>query len=87
MHSSKGMVWKCTLLPLGLTFGLGLMFGNMEVVTGLVYNGLYHYTARLGIKFLDLVPLPIPVAWFKITYLFCTALRAHGTNAHRSDRW
>jgi uncharacterized membrane protein len=36
-------------------------------VTPFVHCG-YHYTDKLGVKFLDLVPLLIPVAWFMMTY-------------------
>jgi putative membrane protein len=55
------------LLILVLTFGVGLPFESVGVTTGLVY-GPYHFTDRLGVKFLDLVPLLIPVAWFMMTY-------------------
>jgi uncharacterized membrane protein len=29
---------------------------------------VYHYTDKLGYKFLELVPLIIPVAWFMLSY-------------------
>jgi uncharacterized membrane protein len=67
LHSSQRMGWKRTLLLLVLTFGISLLFESVGVTTGLVY-GPYHYTDRLGIKFLGLVPLLIPLAWFMMMY-------------------
>ena len=67
LHGSQRMGWGRTLLLLALTFGVSLLFESVGVATGLVY-GPYHYTDKLGTKFLGLVPLLIPVAWFMMTY-------------------
>lgn len=67
LHGSQNLGWKQTLLLLGLTFSISLLFESVGVATGLVY-GAYHYTDKLGFKFLGLVPLLIPVAWFMMTY-------------------
>jgi uncharacterized membrane protein len=67
LHGSQHMRWRRTVLLLVLTFGVSLLFESVGVATGWVY-GPYHYTDKLGVKFLDLVPLLIPVAWFMMTY-------------------
>ncbi len=67
LHGSQTLGWKQTLLLLGLTFAISLLFESVGVATGLVY-GPYHYTNKLGPKFLGLVPLLIPLAWFMMTY-------------------
>ena len=46
---------------------MSLLFESLGVATGLVY-GPYHYTEKLGLKFLGLVPLLIAVAWFMMMY-------------------
>ena len=67
LHGSQNLGWKCTLLLLALTFAVSLLFESVGVATDLIY-GPYHYTDKLGPKFLGLVPLLIPVAWFMMTY-------------------
>ena len=67
LHSWQNLGWKQMLLLLVLTFGISLLFECVGVATGWVY-GPYHYTDKLGPKFLGLVPLLIPVAWFMMTY-------------------
>ena len=67
LHSYQNLGWKQALLLLVLTFGVSLLFECIGVATGWVY-GPYHYTNKLGIKFLGLVPVLIPVAWFMMTY-------------------
>ncbi|MCL4559057.1 MAG: carotenoid biosynthesis protein [Chloroflexi bacterium] len=67
LHAGQRFGWSRTLLLLGLTFGVSLLFESVGVATGLVY-GPYHYTDRLGPKFLGLVPYLIPVAWFMMMY-------------------
>ncbi len=67
LHSYQYLGWKRALLLLLLTFAVSLIFESIGVATGLVY-GPYHYTNKLGLKFLGLVPLLIPVAWFMMTY-------------------
>jgi putative membrane protein len=66
-HGPQNLGWKHTLLLLGLTFAISLLFECVGVATGKVY-GPYYYTDKLGYKFLGLVPLLIPVAWFMMTY-------------------
>jgi uncharacterized membrane protein len=66
-HGSQNLGWKHTLLLLSLTFAISLLFECVGVATGKIY-GPYHYTDKLGPKFLGLVPLLIPVAWFMMTY-------------------
>ena len=67
IHGSLRMGWQKALLLLFLTFAVSLFFESVGVATGWVY-GPYHYTDKLGVKFLDLVPYLIPVAWFMMTY-------------------
>jgi putative membrane protein len=66
-HGSQNLGWKRTLLLLLLTFTISLLFESVGVATGKIYGG-YYYTDKLGYKFLGLVPLLIPVAWFMMTY-------------------
>ena len=66
-HSSQRLGWRRGLLLLGLTFLVSLIFESVGVATGWVY-GSYYYTDKLGYKFLGLVPLLIPVAWFMMSY-------------------
>ncbi len=66
-HGSQNLGWKRTLLLLFLTFAISLLFECVGVATGRIYGG-YYYTDKLGYKFLGLVPLIIPVAWFMMTY-------------------
>jgi uncharacterized membrane protein len=66
-HGSQNLGWKRMLLLLVLTFAISLLFECVGVATGKVY-GPYHYTDKLGPKFLGLVPLLIPIAWFMMTY-------------------
>jgi putative membrane protein len=67
LHAGQRLGWGRSLLLLGLTFGVSLLFESVGVTTGLVY-GPYHYTDLLGPKFLGLVPYLIPVAWFMMMY-------------------
>ncbi|HSF82084.1 MAG TPA: carotenoid biosynthesis protein [Anaerolineales bacterium] len=67
LHAGQSLGWRRALLLLGLTFAVSLLFESVGVATGWVY-GAYHYTDRLGPKFLGLVPYLIPVAWFMMTY-------------------
>jgi uncharacterized membrane protein len=59
LHGSVRLGWGRTLLLVGLTFGISLLFESVGVATGLIY-GPYHYTDRLGPMFLGLVPYLIP---------------------------
>ena len=67
LHAGDRLGWKNTLLLLGFVFGVSLLFESFGVATGLVY-GPYHYTEKLGPKFLGLVPYLIAVAWFMMMY-------------------
>lgn len=66
-HGGQRLGWPRTWLLFGLTFAVSLLFESVGVATGWVY-GPYHYTDALGYKFLGLVPLLIPVAWFAVSY-------------------
>lgn len=67
LHGAKTIGAGRTALLLFLTFTVSLAFESFGVATGLVY-GPYHYTNRLGPKFLGLVPYLIPAAWFMMVY-------------------
>jgi putative membrane protein len=66
-HALMSLGRARALLLLGLTFVVSLAFETAGVLTGLVY-GPYHYTDMLGPRFLGLVPLLIPAAWFMMVY-------------------
>lgn len=66
-HSWVNLGLPATLLLLGLTFGISLTMESIGVLTGWIY-GPYHYTDRLGAKFLGLVPYLIPMAWYMVVY-------------------
>jgi uncharacterized membrane protein len=66
-HSSQRLGWRWALILLGCTFIVSLIFECVGVATGWVYGG-YAYTDKLGYKFLGLVPLLIPIAWFMMSY-------------------
>ena len=67
LHAGQSLGWRRALLLLALTFAVSLLFESVGVATGWIY-GAYHYTDKLGPKFLGLVPYLIPVAWFMMTY-------------------
>ena len=67
LHAGERLGWKKALLFLAFVFGVSLFFESLGVATGLVY-GPYHYTEKLGPKFLGLVPYLIAVAWFMMMY-------------------
>jgi putative membrane protein len=67
LHASNRMGWKKALGLLALVFIVSLTFESVGVATGLVY-GPYHYTEKLGPRFLGLVPYLIAVAWFMMMY-------------------
>ncbi|GAP15254.1 predicted membrane protein [Longilinea arvoryzae] len=68
LHAGGSLGWRRGIGPLVIVAVTGLAFESIGVATGAVY-GPYHYTAKLGPKFLDLVPFLIPVAWFMMIYL------------------
>lgn len=67
VHAAGRLGWRGMLLLLVLSAGISLAFESIGVATGLVY-GPYHYTSKLGPRFLGLVPYLIPVAWFMMMY-------------------
>lgn len=67
LHAGDRLGWKKGFLLLALVFVVALLFESLGVATGLVY-GPYHYTDKLGPKFLGLVPYLIAVAWFMMMY-------------------
>ena len=66
-HGARQMGWKKLILLVVMTFVVSLAFESVGVKTGLVY-GPYHYSSKLGLKFLGLVPYIIPIAWFLMMY-------------------
>ncbi|HFC10258.1 MAG TPA: carotenoid biosynthesis protein [Chloroflexi bacterium] len=66
-HAAGQVGWKRAVAFFALTFGVGLGMEVVGVRTGWVY-GPYHYTSRLGPRFLGLVPYVIPLAWFMMAY-------------------
>ncbi len=67
LHASQREGWKRALLLLATVILVSLLFESVGVATGWVY-GPYHYTDKLGPKFLGLVPYLIPIAWFMMSY-------------------
>jgi uncharacterized membrane protein len=67
VHAGQRQGWQGALRLLALVFGVSLLFESVGVATGWVY-GPYHYTDKLGPKFLGLVPYLIPAAWFMMSY-------------------
>jgi uncharacterized membrane protein len=67
LHASLRWSWRAALTLFVLSFVISLAFESLGVATGLVY-GPYHYTEKLGPKFLGLVPYLIPAAWFMMMY-------------------
>jgi putative membrane protein len=67
LHACQREGWMRALRLLALVFGVSLLFESVGVATGLIY-GPYHYTNKLGLLFLGLVPILIPVAWFMMSY-------------------
>lgn len=67
VHARLRLGCPRTLLLLGLSFGVSLLYESVGVATGWVY-GPYHYTDLLGPRFLGLVPYLIPAAWFMMVY-------------------
>ncbi|MFZ6029439.1 MAG: carotenoid biosynthesis protein [Chloroflexota bacterium] len=66
-HAGLRLGWQRALALLAFVFAVSLAFESLGVATGLVY-GPYHYTEKLGPKFLGLVPYLIAVAWFMMMY-------------------
>jgi len=67
LHAGGSFGWRRGLAMLVIVIATGLAFESVGVATGIVY-GPYHYTDQLGMKFLNLVPFIIPVAWFMMIY-------------------
>jgi putative membrane protein len=67
LHASQRWNWRAALTLFIISFMVSLAYESFGVATGLVY-GPYHYTEKLGPKFLGLVPYLIPAAWFMMMY-------------------
>lgn len=67
LHASLRGNWRAALTLFAVSFVISLTYESVGVATGLVY-GPYHYTEKLGPKFLGLVPYLIPAAWFMMMY-------------------
>ena len=67
LHAGQRERWRGALTLLVLVIGVSLLFESVGVATGWVY-GPYHYTTKLGPKFLGLVPYLIPLTWFMMSY-------------------
>lgn len=67
LHASLRWNWRAALTLFVISFVVSLAYESIGVATGLVY-GPYHYTDKLGPKFLGLVPYLIPAAWFMMMY-------------------
>jgi putative membrane protein len=66
-HAATSLGWKNTFILFALTYAVSLFFESVGTATGWIY-GPYHYTDQLGYRFLGLVPMVIPLAWFMISY-------------------
>lgn len=67
LHGWQRLGWKRILLMFVTVTAVSLAFESYGVATGRIY-GPYHYTDMLGPKFLGLVPILIPIAWFMMIY-------------------
>jgi uncharacterized membrane protein len=88
-HAAQREKWQGALRLLALVFGVSLLFECVGVATGLVY-GPYHYTDKLGAKFLGLVPYIIPSTWFMMSYpsfVIAEWLAGPGEGSFRARRW
>lgn len=83
LHASLRWNWRAALTLFLISFVVSLAFESVGVATGLVY-GPYHYTEKLGPKFLGLVPYLIPAAWFTMMY---PSLVIAERVAPRTDGW
>jgi uncharacterized membrane protein len=67
LHGAQMLGWRRLLALFGIVVVTGLLMESLGVATGWVY-GPYHYTEKLGVKFLGLVPYLIAIAWFMMIY-------------------
>jgi len=67
LHAAGQLGWRRALFFWGVVFVVGLLMESVGVLTGWPY-GPYHYTSKLGPRFLGLVPYVIPLAWFMMMY-------------------
>lgn len=66
-HGASQFGWKKILVFVVTCVLVALAFESIGVATGKIY-GPYHYTGKLGPKFLGLVPYLIPLAWVMMMY-------------------
>ncbi len=69
-----------------LTFAVGLGMETVGARTGWIY-GPYHYTQKLGWRFLETVPVIIPLAWFMMMYPSWLIARRVLAVWARTPRW
>jgi uncharacterized membrane protein len=67
LHAWQREGWRRAIMLTVIVFLTGLTFESIGVATGWVY-GPYHYTQKLGLMFLGLVPYLIPLAWTMMIY-------------------
>lgn len=67
LHAGTRLGWKQALTLIVLCSAISLLFESLGVAIGWVY-GAYHYSVKLGPRFLGLVPYLIPLAWFMMMY-------------------
>lgn len=83
LHASRRWDWRAALTLFVISFVISLAYESLGVATGLVY-GPYHYTEKLGPKFLGLVPYIVPAMWFMMMY---PSLVIAERIAPRGDGW
>ncbi len=66
-HAVSQYGWKKSIIFILTCVLVSLAFESIGVATGKVY-GPYHYTDKLGPKFLGLVPYLIPFTWVMVMY-------------------
>ena len=67
LHGGQRLGWRNMFILLGVVFIVSIAFESVGVATGKIY-GSYHYSDKLGPKFLGLVPYLMPAAWFMMMY-------------------
>ena len=86
LHGGQRFGWSKVILLVIVVFIVSIAFESLGVATGKVY-GPYHYTDRLGPKFLGLVPYLIPLAWFMMMYSSLVIAERFVLPAWSGRRW